>query len=193
MGRKIKKINKIEWQQEKALLLYSFSFLEQGLMIGLDVKKATDIKLNSDYGLITIKMVTLYKNMRRAALTFANAEVKDFLLQRIKKYENNIAKQGVENVYPLYIGLLAYHFWLDVKSNKFNFGFNKKEIENIIDAVRKEVKITPETVKATYETISCFYPEKIGLLKFRELSNKLLCVDVLKENNLQLEFEKLEY
>ena len=193
MGRKVKKVNKIEWQKENALLLYSFAFLEQGLMIGLDVKRAVDIKMDSSYGLITMEVITLYKNMRRVALTFANQKVREFLINRIEKYEKYIPEQGVENVYPLYVGLLAYHFWLDVKSNRFNFGFNKNKIENIINEIRKEFEITPQTIKAVYETISYLYPEKIGLLKFRELSNKLLCADVLKKNNLQLEFEELEY
>jgi len=158
--------------KERALLLFSFAFLMEGLrqleLIDEKTKEPTvDLsKLEDRYD---IKLISIYKKLKRLRPSFANKKVSNFFYKKIEKISDDISQDCL----VLLIGLIGIYFYQKFKrTNEFVLDISTNEIEEIFNEINKENEITECTINKAIEIIESIYPDEKGLIEFYKLTDR---------------------
>ena len=160
--------------KERALLLFSLSFIMEGLnQLDLIDQKTKDLKCDiskaEDHD--DMLVLSIYKKLKRLRPSFANEKVSNFMFRRIASVPDELS----ESCQPILMGLLGVYFYQKFKqTNEFDLGINTKKIESIFKNLQEvhNFKISQCTVNRTVKIIESIYPDEKGLIEFYKLTNK---------------------
>ena len=157
--------------KERALLLYAFAFMQEGLR----QRGILDENNNPKYGLENLdnfhdmKTVLIYKHLKRLRPTFAQLNVRQFFLRRITENEDYISPECD----PLLMGLIGLYFYIRFnKTKEFVLNINSKDIEEIFEYAKTETEISDDTINISVKIITAIYPDEKGLVEFYRLTNR---------------------
>ncbi len=159
--------------KERALLLFSLSFLMEGLnQLGLIDPKTKDLKCDmaeaeDDDDVI---IFSIYKKLKRLRPSFGNKKVVNFFFKRLSKLEDEIS----QDCQPLLMGLIGVYFYQKFKrTNEFDLGIKPSRIEKMFKSLIDEgFEVTNQTILKTLEIIESIYPDEKGLIEFYRLTNR---------------------
>jgi len=159
--------------KERALLLFSFAFIMEGLrqlnLIDEKTKEPTNdlSKFNNKYD---VKIISIYKKLKRLRPSFTNEKVLKFFDKRTSKISDNLEK----NCIILLMGLIGIFFYQKFKrTNEFIIDINPDEIEKMFKELQSNgYYITKCTVNKSIEIIESIYSDEKGLIEFYRLSKR---------------------
>ena len=159
--------------RERALLLFSLSFIMEGLdQLDLIDKKTKDLKCDISEAEDSDDMLVLsiYKKLKRLRPSYANKKVLDFFFKRLKKVDDAVS----QDCQPLLMGLIGVYFYQKFKrTNEFDLGINPFKIEEMFKSlINDNFIITKQTIIKAIEIIESIYPDEKGLIEFYRLSNR---------------------
>ena len=157
--------------KERALLLYSFAFMQEGLR----QRKILDEDNNPKYGLENLdnfydmKTILIYKHLKRLRLSFAQPNVRQFFLRRITENEEYISLECD----PLLMGLIGLYFYIRFnKTKEFVLNISAEDIKEIFEYAKTETVISDDTINISVKIITAIYPDEKGLVEFYKLTNR---------------------
>ena len=160
--------------KERALLLFSLSFIMEGLnqleLIDPKTKELKcDISKAEDHD--DMLVLSIYKKLKRLRPSYANEKVSKFMFKRIESIPDEISQE----CQPILMGLIGVYFYQKFKrTNEFDLGISPKKIENIFKDLTEvhNFKISPCTINRSLNIIESIYPDEKGLIEFYKLTNR---------------------
>ncbi len=159
--------------KERALLLFSLSFIMEGLnqleLIDPKTKELKcDISKAEDHD--DMLVLSIYKKLKRLRPSYANEKVSKFMFKRIESIPDEISQE----CQPLLMGLIGVYFYQKFKrTNEFDLGINPSKIEEMFKSlINDNFIITKQTITKAIEIIESIYPDEKGLIEFYRLSNR---------------------
>jgi hypothetical protein len=159
--------------KERALLLFSFSFILEGLnQIDLIDEKTKNIKedISKAEDKDDLLALVLYKKLKRLRPSFTNKKVVDFFFKRINKINDDLS----QDCQPILMGLIGVFFYQKFKrTNEFDLGIRPSEIEKaFFNLIKDGFNVNDCTIDKSIEIIRSIYPDESGMIEFYKLSNR---------------------